>query len=275
MSDQFFPQTINLQNSAVQLIETSLINPRVWLDAEGLHATDANGNEILNITSGQSAAFEGTVNAEGVTLPAYTTNVNILNPPPDNNILKWVNALRGNEDVGYASVEQIFAGINFQAIASLVALLADGGGTVATSKITSGVPGNTEEAGLEAAYHSTGVAVTSAIAGGRSATILDSNGNSNFVQNANGPTFMNICRGVTNISWPGGTAQSNEVNVGHDLGVGPTAIVATFGVAYGYDATFTVYTAGANAANFNMWSIANDIVPAPGFSIPVGWIAIS
>ena len=62
----FFPSTIDLSASAIQVVQTSRQNPRVAMDKNGLRAYDASGNLLFNLdASSGSAILSGTVSAHG------------------------------------------------------------------------------------------------------------------------------------------------------------------------------------------------------------------
>lgn len=269
MGDQFFPQTINLANSAVQEIETSLVNPRVVLDANGLRAYDANGNVILNLISGQTPAFEGVIDAQGVTLPVYRTTVSILDPPPDGNVLQWTNPVN-NEQTAYVSAEQLFAGPNYQSIAALAALLPDASGTRATAKLTAGIPTNTDEAAIKADFFQPGGTITAlltAIAAAQSLTILDNNGNSNFLQLPTSEKLA-IAVGQANINF-GGT-NSGNVLVGHGLGRNPiVAFASSIQGAIGDNVSFS--PGNFTATQMTIYGYSQT---PPGGPFEIGWVAI-
>ena len=68
----FQPAVIDLSASAVQVVQTSRVNPRVIMDKNGLRAYDAAGNIVFNIdaTTGNitltgTATISGAVKAHG------------------------------------------------------------------------------------------------------------------------------------------------------------------------------------------------------------------
>ena len=238
----------------------------------GLQGSEALQPNYLSIdpnTGLVSADFSGVVNAQGVTLPVYRTTVSLLDPPPDVNVLQWTNPVN-NKQTAYASAEQIFAGPNYQSIAALAAMLPDAGGTVATSKITAGIPTNTDEAALEVAFHQPGGtvnAIVSALAGAQSRTIVDNTGESDFLQVAT-TRLLSLDVGQANINFGAGTSAS--VTVGHSLGRNPSiAFAGSVQGAIGDNISFSC--GNFTGTQLTIYGYAQSV---PGGPFQIGWAAL-
>lgn len=212
MSESFFPATFSLSDGPVTAVETSPVDPKVRMDSTGFFATNPTGIKVSEIDATGSGYFtgnllllegvQGEVIRPGATpgaaiqwtdggggLVAQISDTHKTVPPPGT-ISDWLTLQLGGLQSSSETAQL------------LLELFTQGGNNP---------NGNASVSAL----------VTDAVGNSQNRTIIDAEGNSNFLQLV---TIGNrkVSIGTASLNFPGSTI-SNLLTIPHGLGVVPIA----------------------------------------------------
>lgn len=219
-----------------------------------------------------SATFSGIIKAAGVSLPEapnYST-------PLDENRVAWTRADGALNQFGdppaslYAGEGQVSSGD----AADIVSLVANSVGlsTAAQAQVAAFTGNLTAELNAIADQGHGASVQASAQPGGGQLTILDSAGNSNFVQIYGAAKKLRLAVGQVAVGWAGGSISSRISVVNTGLPVAATAVaLSAFTSVAGY-ASYGGFT-GSVAGSFSAYAVASAAPPA-GDTTTLTWIAI-
>lgn len=239
----YFPETFNLSDGPVQAVVTSDTDPRVVYDHNGFRATDINGALVFDLDAiNGSADFAGHIHATGLDMDEAPSGA-----PVTNSEITWSTlGVLGSYLYGYRS------GIDTHGLS-----------------FTANGP-QTGKASLNlSADHNAGTATIGLQAGGIGATLLDSNGNSNWLRLLSGGLVMGTPTSTT-ITWPGGTAQKTTV-INHGLGRVPLIVIPVH--TDNNSTAADIRTFSYTATQFTLDVIATT-APAAGVTDVYRWVAI-
>lgn len=234
MTSVFFPQTIDLSASAIQLIRTALANPHVVLDKNGLRATDASGAVTFSLD-----ALSGDIRGGKLLLGT------------DSPWLEWLRDITQAEPVegGGNLAGQIEVGTLFASV---------GGSPVPEAEMTLRVLGGTQQAELDLQTGGTAhpalsqLLVSLGVSGGAvQRLIIDGTGASDFVQKTD-TTYVKS-------QFPG------SYQPVMDRPVGVYRAGAAYGAAAGWQ-NLAVDTYDYDGVNWDgMWNGSSFIAPVTGW----------
>lgn len=93
MGDSYFPGVFSLDDGPIEAVQTSETDPKIRLDADGLHATDATGAQVFDLDADTGTGFfKGRVTAQGLTLPP---GANAGDPAVEHRVM-WVRQSDGS-----------------------------------------------------------------------------------------------------------------------------------------------------------------------------------